>query len=220
MDFYARVFEAIDLRSFSNLWYWIGLAVFWSSVSYWVLGVPWDLIQRARRGDDEARAQDMQDIVRVNVNRLLLIGQVSGLATALWIHEVFGAEAEDVWRGLKGDIVTVTSGWSEAYGMFTEGEADMVLSFTTSPAYHLIAEGDDTVKAAIFPEGHYVLVETVGRVSDTDAARAFMDFVLTPAFQGIIPTGNWSFPAAQAGDLPEGFERLNMPETVIHLPSP
>ena len=82
MDFYARVFEAIDLRSFSNLWYWIGLAVFWSSVSYWVLGVPWDLIQRARRGDDEARAQDMQDIVRVNVNRLLLIGQVSGLATA------------------------------------------------------------------------------------------------------------------------------------------
>ncbi|MGR3542109.1 MAG: component of SufBCD complex [Hasllibacter sp.] len=82
MDFYARVFEAIDLRSFSNLWYWIGLAVFWSSVSYWVLGVPWDLVQRARRGDDPERVQDVQDLVRVNVNRLLLIGRVSGLATA------------------------------------------------------------------------------------------------------------------------------------------
>ncbi|MBM2575479.1 thiamine ABC transporter substrate-binding protein [Jannaschia sp. Os4] len=148
---------------------------------------------------------------------------VSGLATALWIHEVFGAEAEDVWRGLRDDIVTVTSGWSEAYGMFTEGEADMVLSFTTSPAYHLIAEDDDTVKAAIFPEGHYVLVETAGLVADTDspeAARAFMDFVLTPAFQEVIPTGNWSFPAAQAGDLPEGFETLDMPDRVIHLTSP
>jgi ABC-type thiamine transport system substrate-binding protein len=29
--------------------------------------------------------------------------------------------------------VTVTKGWSEAYGMFLDGEADMVLSYTTSP---------------------------------------------------------------------------------------
>ena len=47
--------------------------------------------------------------------------------------------------------MTVTPGWSEAYGLFTSGEADMVLSFTTSPAYHIIAEGDETKAAAIFP---------------------------------------------------------------------
>ena len=145
---------------------------------------------------------------------------VSGLATALWIHEVFGAEAEDAWRGLSDDVLTVTQGWSEAYGLFTSGEADMVLSFTTSPAYHRIAEGDDTIRAAIFPEGHYVLVETAGRIADTDAARTFMDFVLSPDFQRIIPTGNWSFPAAQAGDLPEGFEALDLPMKVVHLSSP
>ena len=40
--------------------------------------------------------------------------------------------------------MTVTKGWSEAYGLFLEGEADMVLSYTTSPAYHLIAEEDAT----------------------------------------------------------------------------
>ncbi|PRY95157.1 hypothetical protein BCF33_0771 [Hasllibacter halocynthiae] len=83
MDFYARVFEVIDMRSFSNLWYWIGLAVFWSSLSYYVLGVPWDMIQRARRGGEERMAADVQDLVRVNVNRLLMIGRVSGLL-ALW----------------------------------------------------------------------------------------------------------------------------------------
>ncbi|MCU0909379.1 MAG: component of SufBCD complex, partial [Rhodobacteraceae bacterium] len=31
MDWYLTVFEVIDMRSFSNLWYWIGLAVLWSS---------------------------------------------------------------------------------------------------------------------------------------------------------------------------------------------
>lgn len=83
LDLYGRVFEAIDMRSFSNLWYWIGLAVFWSSISYYVLGVPWDMVQRARREDGTSAAQDVQDLVRVNVNRLLLIGRVSGLL-ALW----------------------------------------------------------------------------------------------------------------------------------------
>jgi len=72
------LFEVIDMRSFSNLWFWIALAVMWSSVSHWVLGVPFDMIQRARKQGGEAEA-DLYDLVRVNVNRLLYIGQVSGL---------------------------------------------------------------------------------------------------------------------------------------------
>lgn len=68
----------IDLRSFSNLWFWIALAVVWSSVSHWVLGVPYDMIQRARRVGGQAEL-DFEDIARVNVNRLLYIGRVSGL---------------------------------------------------------------------------------------------------------------------------------------------
>lgn len=68
----------IDLRSFSNLWFWIALAVVWSSVSHWVLGVPYDMVPRARRVGGQAEA-DLEDITRVNVNRLLYIGRVSGL---------------------------------------------------------------------------------------------------------------------------------------------
>ena len=68
----------IDLRSFSNLWFWIALAVVWSSASHWVLGVPFDMIQRARSDGGQATA-DFIDITRVNVNRLLYIGRVSGL---------------------------------------------------------------------------------------------------------------------------------------------
>ncbi|MGL4236337.1 component of SufBCD complex [Tabrizicola sp.] len=62
--------EVIDLRSFSNLWYWIALAVLWSSVSHWVLGVPHDMIQRARKEGGQAQ-QDVEDLVRININRLL-----------------------------------------------------------------------------------------------------------------------------------------------------
>jgi hypothetical protein len=71
------LFDVIDMRSFSNLWYWIGIAVLWSSMSHWVLGVPFDLIQRARKNGGDAE-QDLIDIVRVNVNRLLGIARFSG----------------------------------------------------------------------------------------------------------------------------------------------
>jgi hypothetical protein len=72
------VFEVIDLRSFSNLWFWIALAVMWSTTSHWVIGVPFDLIQRAAREGGQP-FEDLQAIVRVNVNRLLYISNQSGL---------------------------------------------------------------------------------------------------------------------------------------------
>jgi hypothetical protein len=72
------LFELIDMRSFSNLWFWIALAVMWSSASHWVLGVPYDMVLRARRHGGEA-VTDMEDLVRINVSRLLYIGRMSGL---------------------------------------------------------------------------------------------------------------------------------------------
>ncbi len=66
------------------------------------------------------------------------------------------------WRKkLRPRIVTFTKGWSEAYELFLKGEADMVVSYTTSPAYHIAAEGKMNYKAAIFAEGHYLQIETM-----------------------------------------------------------
>lgn len=81
MDWSQALFQVIDLRSFSSIWYWIVVAVVWSSVSHWVLGVPYDLIQRARRKGGEAEA-DFHDLVRINVNRLLHITGVAGMVLA------------------------------------------------------------------------------------------------------------------------------------------
>lgn len=144
---------------------------------------------------------------------------ISGLALVLWVQAVYGDEAEAAWSKLAPKIVTVTRGWSESYGMFTDGEADMVLSYTTSPAYHIIAEGDETKKAAIFPEGHYFMVELAAKLAGTDQpelADAFMAFVLSEGFQSMIATGNWSIPAALPREgWPEGFQKLDLPEKVL-----
>jgi len=78
VQWYDSVFELIDMRSFSNLWFWIALAVVWSSASHWVLGVPFDMVTRARRHGGEAVA-DVEDLVRVNINRMIYIARVSGL---------------------------------------------------------------------------------------------------------------------------------------------
>ncbi|QEW20567.1 hypothetical protein LA6_002766 [Marinibacterium anthonyi] len=78
LDWYKAIFELIDMRSFSNLWFWISLAVLWSSVSHWVMGVPYDMVVRARKTGGQA-AIDLEDMTRINVNRVLYIADVSGL---------------------------------------------------------------------------------------------------------------------------------------------
>ena len=144
---------------------------------------------------------------------------ISGLALVLWVQAVYGENAGEAWNKLAPKILTVTKDWSTSYGLFTDGEADMVLSYTTSPAYHMFAEEDFTKKAAIFPEGHYFMVETVGKIAGTDQpelADAFMESVLSRDFQTMIPTANWSLPSAlPQSDWPEGWAELNLPQNVL-----
>ena len=142
-----------------------------------------------------------------------------GLGLLLWVKAAFGDGAAAFWSALSDNIVTVTPGWSEAYGLFLEGEADMVLSYTTSPAYHLIAESDDSKAAALFRDGHYMQIEVAGRLAASDKpelADRFLAFMLSDAFQEIIPTTNWMYPAVTPEQgLPEGFGALVSPETSL-----
>ena len=144
---------------------------------------------------------------------------ISGLALVLWVQAVYGDKAADAWAQLAPNILTVPKDWSASYGLFTDGEADMVLSYTTSPAYHMFAEEDFTKKAAIFPEGHYFMAETVGKIAATDQselADAFMAYVMSTDFQTLIPTANWSLPSALPEDQwPDGWAQLPLPEKVL-----
>ena len=144
-----------------------------------------------------------------------------GLGLLLWMKQVFGDRADQAWERLSKRVVTVSKGWSEAYGLFLKGEADMVLSYTTSPAYHMIAEQDSRYAAAAFDEGHYQQIEVAGLVRSSQQkklARQFLEFMISPGFQQIIPTTNWMYPAL-AGEslLPAEFGLLIDPSPALLL---
>ncbi|QDZ03255.1 thiamine ABC transporter substrate binding subunit [Nitratireductor mangrovi] len=123
-----------------------------------------------------------------------------GLGLLLWIKAVYGDEADKAWARLQDRVLTVTPGWSEAYGLFTSGEAPMVLSYTTSPAYHMIAEDSERYQAAAFEEGHYLQIEVAGitiKGAENPLAGKFLSFMTGPGFQDVIPETNWMFPAGE-----------------------
>jgi thiamine transport system substrate-binding protein len=144
-----------------------------------------------------------------------------GLGLLLWMKAVYGDEAVDAWSRLKDRVLTVTPGWSEAYGLFTGGEAEMVLSYTTSPAYHIVAEGTDRYRAAAFDEGHYLQVEIAGMTTtgaDNPLAARFLSFMTGPGFQDVIPETNWMFPAGKtAKPLDPAFDALIEPTRTLIL---
>ena len=136
-----------------------------------------------------------------------------GLGLLLWVKSVYGDKAPEAWAKLSPKIVTVTKGWWDAYSMFLEGEADMVLSYSTSPAYHIVVDGTDKYRAAAFEEGHYMQVEVAAMLKSApqpELAANFMDFILNDEFQSVIPTTNWMYPAGKAA-LPEAFSGLITP---------
>lgn len=145
-----------------------------------------------------------------------------GLALVLWIKAAYGDKAVDIWKGLAPHILTVTPDWSTAYNLFLKGEADMVLSYTTSPAYHEIEEHDDRYAAAKFDEGHYMQIEVAGILKSSPhktLAREFLSYLISPEGQKIIPYTNWAYTVAKLpGGTPKGFEHLVDPKPVLFLP--
>ncbi len=136
-----------------------------------------------------------------------------GQGLMLWMKSIYGDDVTQAWQKLARKTVTVTKGWSEAYSMFLNGESDLVLSYTTSPAYHLIAENDSKFATANFSEGHYMQVEVAAKVKgskNSELADKFMDFILSDEFQSAMPTGNWMYPVTDV-ELPKGFETLSVP---------
>ncbi|EGQ8273483.1 thiamine ABC transporter substrate binding subunit [Vibrio parahaemolyticus] len=136
-----------------------------------------------------------------------------GQGLMLWMKSIYGDDVTQAWQKLASKTVTVTKGWSEAYSMFLNGESDLVLSYTTSPAYHLIAENDSKFATANFSEGHYMQVEVAAKVKgskNSELADQFMNFILSDEFQSAMPTGNWMYPVIDV-ELPKGFETLSVP---------
>ena len=144
----------------------------------------------------------------------------SGLGFLLWTVSAYGDDFADYWARLTPSILTITDSWSSGYGLFTNGEAPIVLSYSSSPVYHVAFEKSDRYKAAPFEEGHYMQIEGAGIVKGAphrDAAEAFIDFMLSDAFQKEIPLTNIMFPVASATVLPPSFSHAVKPGKALQL---
>ncbi len=132
-----------------------------------------------------------------------------GLSLLYWTIEVFGEKNFlKFWERLKPNLLAVTDGWSSAYAMFTRGETPIVLSYVTSPAYHLEYEKTERYQVAEFEGGHFRQIEFGGILKNTkniELAKMFIDFMLSEEFQNIIPLTNWMFPVIQYQPLPDSF---------------
>ncbi len=144
-----------------------------------------------------------------------------GLGLLLWVKAAYGDRAPEIWEGLAPHILTITRDWSESYSLFLDGEADMVLSYTTSPAYHIFDADDHTIKAALFSEGHFAQIEVAGILKSSDQqdlARDFLAFLTSAEGQANIPTTNWMFPVVDlGGEIDPAFQGLPQPDKTLRL---
>jgi thiamine transport system substrate-binding protein len=144
-----------------------------------------------------------------------------GVSFLLWTIAAFGEENYlDYWQHLKPSILTITKGWDTAYGMFTSGEAPIVLSYATSPAYHVEAEQSTRYLAAPMKEGFYRQIEGMGIIKGAkhrELAEKFIDFMLTEDFQKEIPLTQWVFPINPNVQLPKSFDYAAKSEKFLTL---
>ena len=142
-----------------------------------------------------------------------------GLGLMLWMQSLYPENTAIEWKKLSEKTLTVTKGWSESYGLFLKGEGDFVLSYTSSPGYHILADKKDNYTAAIFDEGHYLQVEVAATLKSSkqpELAQKFMQFMLTPAFQETIPTTNWMYPVIDM-PLPDVYSLMPKPEKSLQF---
>lgn len=144
-----------------------------------------------------------------------------GLSFLLWTVAAYGDEFPAYWESIEESLLTVAPSWSTAYyGMFLGGEAPLVVSYSTSPAYHLEFEDTNRYKGVIFEEGGFLQIEGAGIVNGaahSDLARKFIDFMLSEEFQRELPLTQFMMPVNQDVQLPDSFSIVETTDNILPL---
>lgn len=178
----------------------------------------------------EKRPLDWKDLLEPALKKSLLLmdprTSTPGLAFVLGSRAVAKNDEDfaKFWGGLKPQWVTLSPSWSQAYGMFTQGEAPLVWSYVTSEAYH--RENGDTenrYRATVFTSGNPVQVEGLaipknapGGEASVKIATEFIAEVLSEETQSMLPTRQWMMPVRDGVKLPASFQGLPVPKKLFH----
>ena len=138
-----------------------------------------------------------------------------GLGLLTWMKALYGNDAQSNWNKLNKKIIAVTKGWTDAYyNFFMAGEADIVLSYTSSPAAHIMFEENYDISASTFEEGNYISIEFAGILKSSrnkKMANNFLNFMISDDFQSVIPSTNIMYPVTNV-ELPEAYNKLEIPK--------
>lgn len=164
----------------------------------------------------------LEDLAKPEYAKKLIImdprTSTPGLGFLAWTKAVYGDAWRDYWKRLTPSILAMTPSWDTGYGLFTSGEAPLVLSYATSPAYHLENDKTDRYRALEFSDGHPVQVEFAGILKGAKHpvnAERFMDFLISAAAQEVLPLTQYMYPANPETKLPESFSLALRPAKTL-----
>ncbi|QDO90101.1 thiamine ABC transporter substrate-binding protein [Ornithinimicrobium ciconiae] len=135
-----------------------------------------------------------------------------GLAFLLATVGQFGEDGwQDYWQDLIANGASVTSGWSDAYGVdftFSGGDRPIVLSYASSPPFTIPeedGEGDGEPTTSALLDTCFRQVEYAGVLegaANPEGAQALVDYLLSEDVQAAIPDAMYMFPVTDV-ELPQ-----------------
>ena len=167
-----------------------------------------------------AKPTTLDDLTKPEYKDLLVVENAAtsspGLAFLLATVARYGEDGyQGYWSGLRANGVKVVNGWTEAYeDTFSaggKGDRPIVVSYASSPPAEIVYAADPKPtkpSTSVMTDGCFRQVEYAGVLKGTKnplAARAVVDFLLSPAVQADVPLSMFVDPAVPGTPLPKVF---------------
>lgn len=151
----------------------------------------------------------------------------TGLAFLLGTIGRYGDGWSAWWQKLVANDATITDGWTQAYETdFTQGgghgKDPIVVSYDSSPAF-TVPKGSTTSTTRALLDTCFRQIEYAGVLTgaaDPEGAKAFVEFLLSPAVQKALPDAMYVFPVRRGSPLPSTWARFAVQPQHPYVVSP
>ena len=160
-----------------------------------------------------AAPTSIKDIIKPTYKNMTVVENPNTSSTGLSFLaasvEIFGEKNwQAFWKSLKTNGVKVDDGWETAYytdfsGSSGKGAYPIVLSYGSSPADEVRADGKS--QTAAITDGCFRQTEFIGvlkRAKNPAGAKKLIQYILSPDFQKTFPTAMYMNPAVPGVAIP------------------
>ncbi len=144
-----------------------------------------------------------------------------GLVFLMATHAKYGTGAADYWRKLKANGVAVVGSWGDAWNTrYTvhKGDRPLVISYASSPPAEVVYDNLKEPQSGVIENTCARQVEMAGVLRGAAhpvLARKLIDAMLTPLWQGSLPTSNFVDPIRTDVAIPDVYKQF-----AAHLSAP